>query len=895
MTFAAVLVAASIIPQAAWAAWFTLGNFSGQPANTISVWGGGFQAGEEVRISGGTASFDVRATEFGDLSPASFTIPVSAPQGNFSITATGLASGFSAGNIYYVQPFSPSILIAAQTNTPGATIRISGGPFAPNETVILGIASSTASAVADLAGMLSAAPLTIPQIPPGTYRVTARGASSGAEAGEYLYVNRFYPGIVPSAYYIVPGGILSWSGHGFAAGEKVDILVASNTSTAVMASVFADASGSFSGVSFEVPFSFAGRSETFRVRGDSSGAIAEATIAIGRLYPFLIPSEYYVTPGSTISFTGGGFAPNETIRIFMGSATGTQIAAQASEEGRFSSSTIAIPHSLQGTNLLFWAVGDRSGAEGSVSVAIGALYPNILPSAYYLPAGYSLTISGTGFAPDEEILFFLNGEILPLRSRANNFGNFFLAGPFQAPVTPGAATFRAQGASSFAATDATITVGRLYPTVTPTEYWLMPLQSLEFRGSGFMPEEQVMISLGTSTLGVAQANGFGNFLRTVNAPARSGPVEYVFTGQTSGAEARLALTVAGLYPNVTAQNYYVAPGAELYVQGAGYLNNENVEIRLNGSLAATVAANAVGNVRQTAVTLPIASGAVEVRMTGLLSGATAATFISLIPWSPLVLPNTWWSAGGTPLIFSGTGFAPGEGVRVSVNGTTTVVTPADSSGSFNLSGLALPFTPPVARYLFTGETSGASASFEIGVAALYPWMFLNTYYGPAGAPLTVSGRGFAPNESVAITAEGTEFGRASADAAGAFDFLTRMPHLPIGDKAIMGTGALSRAVGTTGFTIAPIYLSLFLERYVLPPSAGVTFIGSGYLPGETIHVTTDRTGTSTVYAFNAGPEGSFRDAGFILAADMAEGGLTVTLTGEHSLVPKSITLYVTKS
>jgi hypothetical protein len=870
--------------------WFTLDQFSGSPGRSIQVWGGGFLPDEPVTVSGaGAVTVQATATSWGMIDPpVSFMVPLGAPQGTFMITATGLTSGRTGSNGYYVQPLTPAISLSTGVGTPGGSVQVTGSGFGAGESVRISLGSSTLST--STAGGSFTVSYPIPFIPPGTYQLIVQGETSGAQALDYFYVNGLYPNLSPSTYYALPGEMLSFSGTGFAPHEEIDI--SADGMPARLATTSADAAGNFSSASLEVQYLWTGQVLKFHAHGALSGGDASVTVTIGRLFPSVTPSAYWLMAGNILSFNGGGFGGNEAVRLFDGAGTSTLLTVGAAA-GAFTNASLTVPFSMSGSTRNFRFVGERSGAEGSVSVTIGSLYPTLMPSAYYVPMGYAFTLSGTGFAPQEDISFDVGGASSTVTARANEFGNFFLAGPFRAPTQiTGPVPVSAIGSMSGARATAMITVGQLYPTVSPSDYYLLPAQNLEFRGSGFVPEETVDIRIGTTTLASVQANAFGNFVRSTVAPARSGGVEYTFTGRTSGAVAVLNLTVAGTYPVVSAENYYIAPGDGTYVRGSGYVANEPVTIQMNGAFFATTTANGIGSTPLVPILMPIATGTVSVAMTGAVSGASAMTSITLIPFSPQVTPSTWWASAGTSLSFSGTGFAPRETVTLSVNGTTTASMIATAAGTFSSESFRLPNGSPSARYVFSGNLSGSSVAIDVGVGQLTPWMFLNNYYGPGGSPITISGRGFAQGEDVSFNWSGVSFATTTANASGGFDFATRVPFSTAGDKEVVGTGGWSGAVGRTGFTQAPVAASLQLGSYAVSRGTAVTFMGTGYLPDEPIEVRTDRTGDTVVHAFSADASGTFTNSGYLIPADFAEGNLTLTVKGLHSLEVRVITIWV---
>ncbi len=68
--------------------------------------------------------------------------------------------------------------------------------------------------------------------------------------------------------------------------------------------------------------------------------------------------------------------------------------------------------------------------------------------------------------------------------------------------------------------------------------------------------------------------------------------------------------------------------------------------------------------------------------------------------------------------------------------------------------------------------------------------------------------------------------------------------------------------------------------------------GAGYLPNETVKITTDRTGSTTVATATTNATGNFA-ASYVIPSNFVQGNLVLTATSNHSFDTKSITFYVT--
>jgi hypothetical protein len=171
-------------------------------------------------------------------------------------------------------------------------------------------------------------------------------------------------------------------------------------------------------------------------------------------YPNAFPSTWFVLPGETLSFNGKGFAPNETVHIIGG---GLSVTATADESGNFTSKQIVIPFSLEGTHPSFSVSGSQSSGASTpnpITIEVGAFYPQINPSDWWVGNNQSITVSGTGFAPNEPVTLSVNGSGGGNQVNADNSGHVSFT--ITTPSSGTSATLTAQGASSTASVNRTI-------------------------------------------------------------------------------------------------------------------------------------------------------------------------------------------------------------------------------------------------------------------------------------------------------------------------------------------------------------------------------------------------------------------------------------------------------
>lgn len=440
--------------------------FSGLPGSSITISGGNFMPGETVDISLGSVSAAPVATTTarGDslFGPVSVNIPATSTAGPLAIIATGASSTFTASNSYYVEPLNPVINVTSTTDMPGNTMSVSGTGFAAGEVVGISLDGSTTTAMTDASGTFPFTALTIPFMTPGNATVSAHGFSSGANASALFYVGGFYPTVTPSIYWAYPGDTVTFSGSGFAPNERVNVFEDSAASSSANFQV--NSAGTFSDTgTVVIPIGISATSTTFSLVGASSSAGVSVAIALGTRSVFVTPSGYYFLPGQTVSFSGTGFAPNETVSVKAVNATGTLASFTADASGTFSNAgSFVIPAAFAHSTSSVIVSGATSGASIKVSFTVGGYTPYLSPTLSYLQRGNSFSVNGYGFAPDENVSFSTYGNAA--QTVAADASGTVLAGPFQVPLSaPSSVAVTALGDWSGAGASTTITIGDTVP------------------------------------------------------------------------------------------------------------------------------------------------------------------------------------------------------------------------------------------------------------------------------------------------------------------------------------------------------------------------------------------------------------------------------------------------
>jgi hypothetical protein len=876
-------------------AYVTLSSFSGQPDANITVSGGNYGASEHINISATENGSLVASSMATDNSTGSFstsiTLPAKLAQGNVMITASGETSGLTSTNDYYVNPFTPSLSASSSQTTPYNTISVNGSGYAPNEAVDLNLAGAATKVETDQTGSFTDAVITTPDVPAASYTITGVGESSGASSVAYEYINGFYPSASPTSYYVMPDTSLGFNGSGFAANEKVNVTDASTG--ALVSSFTTDATGAFKDAgSFTIGTTYAGQSVKFVLTGTVSQATTTVTTTVGQYFPSVSPSVYYVMPGSSLSFNGSGFIPGETVSVYSNKALVETITAD-SKGDLVDAGSITIPTNEAGSTQSYTLTGEVSNGSGTVSVQIGNYNPQASPSGYYVTPGSVITFDGTGYAPNEVVTVFsgLNniGNIT-----TDNSGDFQNAGNFAIGYNQAnsSVSYSLVGAVSKQPINFAIGVGQLETQLTPSSYYVLPYTNFSVSATGFAPNENITLTDGSTTLGTATSNALGTATFKSVSLAYSGlsSATLIATGTTSSATATASVGIGNYNATLVSSNYYAKPGDTITLTGTGFAPNENVTV-IAGTLTSTIQADSMGDITSSLV-LPFGQtkNSLTITATGSMSHAVTNATITLAPFTAEISPSTYYAQPGSPVTFTGTGFAPNEMINVALNGSSIGTEQSDAKGNLTSTGTyTLPFGK-AADFTFSGVTSGASSSVNIGLAQFYAGLQLSSYYGDGGTTVTATGSGFAPKELIEIQSGTSTLAKSAANANGSFSLPIEIPYSAAGKIDITASGSQSGSSATTSYTVAQVYNSVNLSSYAVPAGSAVHILGSGFFAGEPVTVTTNET--SGTYTFDADSQGNLDNSGFIVPQSLSPGMLILTITGTESYTTQAITIYV---
>jgi hypothetical protein len=194
------------------------------------------------------------------------------------------------------------------------------------------------------------------------------------------------------------------TGGGFAPGERVDLRVKEDGAT-VTATLQADSMGRVAG--------------TIRLRrtGATPGLLhllatgrqshRTATITVGVLpyVPVIYLAPYAARPGQAVAVAGQGFAPQETVRLRVGSTLLATVRAGA--DGALQLGAVfTVPFTAPAGRLTITATGETSRHPAGQSLDVLPLHPWVTAATYVVHSGDHVTFDAHEFAAGEVVAVY---------------------------------------------------------------------------------------------------------------------------------------------------------------------------------------------------------------------------------------------------------------------------------------------------------------------------------------------------------------------------------------------------------------------------------------------------------------------------------------------------------
>ncbi|HLH72820.1 MAG TPA: hypothetical protein VKX96_06015 [Chloroflexota bacterium] len=376
----------------------------------------------------------------------------------------------------------------------GGQIQISGAGFFPGEPVDLQVSttSATNSSLLDLIhtqasfqGTIKVASVILPDnLYSGIYSVIGTGQISRHRATNVLYVHAKQPWITVSSSTVKPGTNLGFILGGFAPGEHVQVSIEPATilpngqsqdptklsPATLLASVPTNRVGNSIWTEVKLPLLKPG-GYNLVTKGISTGKKLTWEITVQPLTPVVELSPWSGPPGSKVELNARGFAPNETVDVFVDQGTQPSLKLTADQYGNFwGAGPVHVPYNVNSGTLTLRAVGEASGVSYSADFKVQPPKPWLELTQYWGMPGTPVGFSGGGWAADEEITFHVGSASGPevAAGQTDDYGWLQFSGTGSVPSdATGTVTFVAVGSKSYATASATFKVVNPFADQSP--------------------------------------------------------------------------------------------------------------------------------------------------------------------------------------------------------------------------------------------------------------------------------------------------------------------------------------------------------------------------------------------------------------------------------------------
>lgn len=712
--------------QTLYAVSLSLSAASAAPGAQLTIGGQGFMPSQPLVVYlGGQAVLNTVTDAAGSFANQALTVPASLSGPQQLRVVSGAAGQVAVTTSITVG--QPTITLNPNILTGAGSVAVSGAGFAPNTVLILRLDNTSMTLAVTTGAAGTFGPLQV-NVPAGTaggqHTITAIDSARHTLASAVLVINAQPATMSVTPTSGVPGSQVTASGAGFAANEPITLGIGGNS----VAGTAANGQGQFS-VTFTLPRTLSAGAMSLQATGQSSHASATAAFTIPAAT--LALSAGSGPAGASVTVTGHNFAAGEPITVAI---AGVQIATATSDGSGSFSATITIPSGPAGS-LTVTAGGAVSHASASATFARAAV--GLQAGAAAVQAGHAVTLSGSGFLPNEPVAITIPGSTLQTLN-ANAQGGFSTALIIPAAQPSGNLTISAAGQSSHQTATVVVAVTSL-AHISLGAAGAAQGGKVTVAGQGFGPGEPVVLALPGFVLATVSANAQGSFSVSITVPTGAPVSATTITATGAGTHrvATAALLVTRAPAHLVLSVGAVLAGSSVMVSGSGFQPNEQVVIAAAGRTLLTLNANGSGAFSNVPLTLPavLLPGLLTLNATGSSSHQTASAVLTVQPRAAASLsvsPPTF--SVGTSVRIAGSGFAPGEQVRLSLNGATFATARTGSAGGFVLT-IVLPVTAGMsgAQIVATGSVSNVTVSATVAITALQPLRIGSTsWYYAAG-------------------------------------------------------------------------------------------------------------------------------------------------------------------
>jgi hypothetical protein len=412
------------------------------------------------------------------------------------------------------------------------------------------------------------------------------------------------------------------------------------------------------------------------------------TVADSAADTFLVPT-FTITPqislssasggvGDQFTVSGNGFTSSTAITFYFDGAAQTPSTTVTSDiYGQFNNAVITVPQSANGAHTI--TAGDSGGVTPGVTYSVT---PKMTLSTNTGVTGASITVSGTGFAANSALSFFLDATAISGVNASSGANGSFSNIAVNIPIASGGVhVLKAKDAAgNFVNANFTVTATMsISPTSGPVD------TIIAISGKGFRASGNITVTFDggiITTLSSLYSTADGTISSSFKAPA-SATGNHVITvsdGTTTLNANFSASSTAGI--DVTSGTV----GTTVNISGTGFKTKAAISITYNNAQIATTVAGTNGNFTAIVVIPSASTGAHSLVVTDQTNTYTYTFSVtpvaSMVPQSPTV------GNVGTLINISGTGFSASKTITVTYDSnavTLTAPSSTDANGMFTAS------------------------------------------------------------------------------------------------------------------------------------------------------------------------------------------------------------------
>jgi hypothetical protein len=784
-------------------------------ATSITITGTGFVTGATVDVGGSacTGVSVVNATTITCATPAHVAGAVT-----ITVTNSDTQSG-NAAAAYTYEPAPTVTSVAASSGfaVGGTAVTITGANFLAGATVTFGGSACTAITVVNATTITC----TTPAHASGAVAVAVTNTDSqtGSAAGAFTYIAAPTVSSVSLNSGALAGGTaVTVTGTGFIAGAAVDFGGSACTGVTVV---------SGTSITCSTPAHAAGAVTVTVTNTDTQtgNAAAAFTYQVAPTVTSVAANAGALAGGTAVTITGTDFLTGATA-TFGGASCTSVVVVNAT------TITCTTPAHVAGAVTVAVTNADTQSGNAAAAYTYEAAptVTSVAANEGVLAGGTSVTITGTNFLAGATVNFgasactaitVVNATTITCTTPAHAAGAVSVSvtnTDSQSGSAAAAFAYHAPPTVTSVAANAGALAGGTAVTITGTNFFAGA--AVDFGGSACTGITVV------STTSI-----------TCSTPAHvAGAVTVTITNtdtQTGNAAAAYTYQVAPSVTSVAANVGALGGGTAVTITGSDFLTGASVSFGGSACTAITV----VNATTITCTTPAHAAGAVTVTVTNAdtQSGNAAAAYTyEAAPAVTSLSPNSGFTAGGTAVTITGTGFLAGATVTVGGSACTgitvvsatsiTCTTPAHAAGA-----VAVAVTN-------TDTQIGSTASaFNFVPAPTVTSVALNAGVLAGGTAVTVTGTGFLAGATV-------DFGGSACtgvSVVSATSITCTTPAHAAGAVTVTVTNAdtqTGNAAAAFTYEVAPTVSSIVLSAGPLSGGATVTITGTDFVSGATVKI-----------------------------------------------------------